>query len=137
MGGWGQRTLHGMVRWRTHGGLSQRVRAITTSMHHITMHPGIAVRRSGPMVEGLRWVFVVDLQAGVVCDVPNVCELVVHIPHVVFDIDSDAWRLQHLHCELLWEGTNKQSSDCVDAGDLIRHADLFGLVSVLQVQHTK
>lgn len=67
---------------------------------------------------------------------PDIRELVVHIPHVVFDVDSDTGRLQHLHGELLWEGTNKQSSDRVDAGDLIGHADLFGLVPVLQVQHT-
>lgn len=67
---------------------------------------------------------------------PDIVELVVHIPHVVFDVDSDAGRLQHLHGELLREGTNKQSSDSVDAGDLIRHADLFGLVPVLQVQCT-
>lgn len=67
---------------------------------------------------------------------PNVGQLVVHVPHVVFDVNCDAWRLQHLHGELLRKGTNKQSSDCVDAGDLIRHADLFGLVPVLQVEHT-
>lgn len=67
---------------------------------------------------------------------PDISKLIVHIPHVVFDVDSDARRLQHLHGELLREGTNKQSSDCVDAGDLIRHADLFGLVPVLKVQHT-
>lgn len=33
-------------------------------------HPGIAVGRSGCMAESLGWVFVVDFQAGVVCDVP-------------------------------------------------------------------
>ena len=67
---------------------------------------------------------------------PDVVELVVHVPHVIFDIDCNTGRLQHLHGELLREGTNKQSSDSVDAGDLIRHADLFGLVPVLQVQYT-
>lgn len=67
---------------------------------------------------------------------PDISELVVHISHVVFDVHGDAGRLQHLHVELLREGTNKQSSDGVDAGDLIRHAELFGLVPVLQVQHT-
>lgn len=71
-----------------------------------------------------------------ITSLPDIVELVVHIPHVVFDVDSDAGRLQHLHGELLREGTNKQSSDSVDAGDLIRHADLFGVVPVLQVQHT-
>lgn len=67
---------------------------------------------------------------------PDIGELVVHIPHVIFDVNGDAGRLQHLHGELLREGTNKQSSDSVDAGDLVRHADLFGLVPVLQVQYT-
>lgn len=67
---------------------------------------------------------------------PDISEFVVHIPHVVFDVDGNAGRFQHLHGELLWEGTNKQSSDSVDASDLIRHANLFGLVPVLQVQHT-
>lgn len=67
---------------------------------------------------------------------PDIAELVVHVPHVVFDVDGNAGRLQHLHGELLREGTNKQSSDSVDAGDLIRHADLLGLVPVLQVQYT-
>lgn len=67
---------------------------------------------------------------------PDISELVVHISHVIFDVDGDTGRLQHLHGELLREGTNKQSSDSVNAGDLIRHADLFGLVPVLQVQHT-
>lgn len=62
---------------------------------------------------------------------PDISKLVVHIPHVVFDVDGDAGRLQHLHGELLREGTNKQSSDGVDAGDLIRHANLFGLIPVL------
>lgn len=136
MGRGGESSLHGMVCWRTHGGLSQRVLTITASMHHLTVHPGVTVGRSGPMAESLCWIFVVDFQAGVVCDVPDISKLVVHIPHVVFDVDGDARRLQHLHGELLREGTNKQSSDCVDAGDLIRHADLFGLVPVLQVQHT-
>lgn len=68
--------------------------------------------------------------------VPDIGELVVHVPHVVFDVDGDAGRLQHLHVELRCEGTDEQSSDGVDAGDLVGHADLFGLVSVLQVQHT-
>lgn len=67
---------------------------------------------------------------------PDVAELVVHVPHVVFHVDGNAGRLEHLHGELLGEGTNEQSSDSVDAGDLIRHADLFGLVPVLQVQYT-
>lgn len=67
---------------------------------------------------------------------PDVTELIVHVPHVVFDVDGHAGGLQHLHGELLREGTNKQSSDSVDAGDLVGHADLFGLVSVLQVQNT-
>lgn len=67
---------------------------------------------------------------------PDICELVVHVPHVVFDVDRDTRRLQHLHGELLREGTNEQSPDGVDAGDLIRHAVLFSLVPVLQVQHT-
>lgn len=67
---------------------------------------------------------------------PDIAELVVHVPHVVLDVDGDAGRLQHLHGELLREGTNEQSPDSVDAGDLVRHADLFGLVPVLQVQHT-
>lgn len=67
---------------------------------------------------------------------PDIAELVVHVPHVIFHVDGDTGRLQHLHGELLGEGTNKQSSDSVDAGDLIRHADLFGLVPVLQVQYT-
>lgn len=67
---------------------------------------------------------------------PDVAELVVDVSHVVLHIDGDAGRLQHLHGELLREGTDKQSSDCVDAGDLIGHANVFGLVAVLQVQHT-
>lgn len=67
---------------------------------------------------------------------PDIGELVVHIPHVVFDVDGDAGRLQHLHVELLREGTDEQGSDRVDGGDLIGHAELFGLVPVLQVQHT-
>lgn len=67
---------------------------------------------------------------------PDVAELVVNVPHVVLHVDGDTGRLQHLHVELLREGTDKQSSDCVDAGDLIGHADVFGLVAVLQVEHT-
>lgn len=67
---------------------------------------------------------------------PDVAELIVHVPHVVFDVDRHARGLQHLHGEVLREGTNKESSDGVDAGDLIGHADLFGLVPVLQVQNT-
>lgn len=110
--------------------------AITAGMHHVAVHPGIAVGRSGSVAESLRWVFVVHLQAGVVRDVPDISELVVHVPHVVFDVDGNAGRLQHLHGELLREGTDEQSSDCVDAGDLIRHADLLGLIPVLQVQYT-
>lgn len=66
---------------------------------------------------------------------PDIIELVVHIPHVVFDINSNTGRLQHLHVELLREGTNKQSSDSVNASDLIRHADLCGLVPVLKAQY--
>ena len=68
--------------------------------------------------------------------VPDIAELVVHVPHVVFDVDRDAGRLQHLHVELLREGTDEQGSDRVDAGDLVGHAELLGLVSVLKVQHT-
>lgn len=67
---------------------------------------------------------------------PDVAELIVHVPHVVLDVDGHAGGLQHLHGEVLREGTNKQSSDSVDAGDLVRHADLFGLIPVLQVQNT-
>lgn len=67
---------------------------------------------------------------------PDISEFIIHVPHVVFDVNRNAGRLQHLHGELLWEGTDEQSSDCVDAGDLIRHADLFGLIPVLQVQNT-
>ena len=67
---------------------------------------------------------------------PDIAELVVHVPHVVFDVDRDAGRLQHLHVELLREGTDEQGPDRVDAGDLVGHAELLGLVSVLKVQHT-
>lgn len=67
---------------------------------------------------------------------PDVAELIVHVSHVIFDVDGHAGGLQHLHGEVLREGTNKQSSDSVDAGDLIGHADLFGLIPVLQVQNT-
>lgn len=136
MGSWGECSLHWVMAWGTHWGMSQRMLTITAGMCHLIVHPGIAVGRSGPMAERLCWIFVVHLQAGVVCDVPDISELVVHIPHVIFDVDGDAGRLQHLHGELLREGTNEQSSDCVDAGDLIRHAELFGLVPVLQVQYT-
>lgn len=80
--------------------------------------------------------FISDKYIYIYISLPDISEFIVHIPHVIFDVDGDTRRFQHLHCELLWEGTNEQSSDCVDAGDLIRHADLFGLVPVLQVQHT-
>lgn len=70
------------------------------------------------------------------CSSPDVVELVVHVPHVILDVDGHAGGLQHLHGEVLREGTNKQGSDSVDAGDLVGHADLFGLVCVLQVQNT-
>ena len=38
VGGRGKCSLHGVVSGGTHGGLSQRVRPITTSMHHLAVH---------------------------------------------------------------------------------------------------
>ena len=67
---------------------------------------------------------------------PDVSELVVDVPHVVLDVDGHAGRLQHLHVELLGEGTDKQGPDGVSRSDLIGHPNLLSLLSILQVQNT-
>lgn len=66
---------------------------------------------------------------------PDISELIVHIPGLVFHIDGCAGRLQHLHVELMREGTNEQSSDCIYTCYLIRHAYLLCVISILQIQH--
>ncbi len=69
-------------------------------------------------------------------DTPDISQLIVHIPHVIFDVYSHAGGIQCLHSEVLREGTDKQSLDGVCTRQLIRHLDLFGLFSILQVDDT-
>jgi len=67
---------------------------------------------------------------------PDISQLIVHIPHVIFDVYSHTGGLQCLHGEMLGEGTDKQSPEVVCTGHVVGHSDLFCLFSILQVEDT-
>lgn len=67
---------------------------------------------------------------------PDVLQVIVDVAAGVFDVDGHVGRLQHLHGELMGEGSDKQSPQSVLTADLSRHPNLLCLLSILQVQHT-
>lgn len=124
-----------MRGWGAHG-LTHGMLAFPSSVDYFSVYPHISVCRSGIVVERMGRVLVVNLQAGMVCNVPYITKFVVHFPCIILDVYCYIRRLQHLHVELLWEGTYKEGTDCVPTRYFIWHPYLFGFVSILQIKHT-
>lgn len=126
--------MYGTVRKSVHWALASRL--LSAAVESLSCDPNISIIGSCVVIEGLGWIFVIHLQTRLWCDVPDVGQLIVHIPHVIFDVYSHIGRVQYLHVEVLREGTDEQSPDGVRTGHFIGHSDLFGLLSILQVEKT-